>query len=149
MLHAFDLHVLGMPPAFVLSQDQTLNLAPVPLAKSRTKPGTDRFYILSGIDRSHSIQIRETNDTVRRRRPRIPSTLTYNVKEHSPQPEGAALISLAPIEVNSDSTPLGRAKQPLRPAPSIASFREAAAVAADSADKKPVPPFPGPASRFR
>ena len=24
---AFDLHVLGMPPAFVLSQDQTLNLA--------------------------------------------------------------------------------------------------------------------------
>ncbi len=23
---AFDLHVLGLPPAFVLSQDQTLNL---------------------------------------------------------------------------------------------------------------------------
>jgi hypothetical protein len=27
LLHAFDLHVLGMPPAFVLSQDQTLKLA--------------------------------------------------------------------------------------------------------------------------
>jgi hypothetical protein len=31
---AFDLHVLGMPPAFVLSQDQTLRLT-VP-----TKAGT-------------------------------------------------------------------------------------------------------------
>src|SRR6266568_5119132 len=27
LLQAFDLHVLGMPPAFVLSQDQTLKLA--------------------------------------------------------------------------------------------------------------------------
>ena len=27
LLHAFDLHVLGMPPAFVLSQDQTLKFA--------------------------------------------------------------------------------------------------------------------------
>jgi hypothetical protein len=26
LLQAFDLHVLGMPPAFVLSQDQTLRL---------------------------------------------------------------------------------------------------------------------------
>jgi hypothetical protein len=26
---AFDLHVLGMPPAFVLSQDQTLKFIPV------------------------------------------------------------------------------------------------------------------------
>jgi hypothetical protein len=25
---AFDLHVLGMPPAFVLSQDQTLKFIP-------------------------------------------------------------------------------------------------------------------------
>ena len=24
LLHPFDLHVLGLPPAFVLSQDQTL-----------------------------------------------------------------------------------------------------------------------------
>ena len=31
--HAFDLHVLGMPPAFVLSQDQTLMFIP-----SRPKP---------------------------------------------------------------------------------------------------------------
>ena len=28
---AFDLHVLGMPPAFVLSQDQTLKFIPDPL----------------------------------------------------------------------------------------------------------------------
>ena len=27
---AFDLHVLGVPPAFVLSQDQTLSLYPAP-----------------------------------------------------------------------------------------------------------------------
>jgi hypothetical protein len=26
LLRAFDLHVLGLPPAFVLSQDQTLKL---------------------------------------------------------------------------------------------------------------------------
>ena len=33
---AFDLHVLGMPPAFVLSQDQTLKFIPGP--SSRTDP---------------------------------------------------------------------------------------------------------------
>ena len=33
MLHAFDLHVLSLPPAFVLSQDQTLkfNVLLVPI----------------------------------------------------------------------------------------------------------------------
>ena len=36
MLHAFDLHVLSLPPAFVLSQDQTLkfNVLPYPLLRS-------------------------------------------------------------------------------------------------------------------
>src|SRR5262249_44618595 len=33
---AFDLHVLGMPPAFVLSQDQTLRFASGPRRKSKT-----------------------------------------------------------------------------------------------------------------
>ena len=28
---AFDLHVLGLPPAFILSQDQTLKLNSIPL----------------------------------------------------------------------------------------------------------------------
>jgi hypothetical protein len=28
---AFDLHVLGLPPAFILSQDQTLKLKLIPL----------------------------------------------------------------------------------------------------------------------
>ena len=31
---AFDLHVLGLPPAFVLSQDQTLKLNLIPLLNS-------------------------------------------------------------------------------------------------------------------
>ena len=36
-LHPFDLHVLGMPPAFVLSQDQTLRLTAGP-----SKPGNQQ-----------------------------------------------------------------------------------------------------------
>ena len=36
LLHAFDLHVLSLPPAFVLSQDQTLkfNVLPYRLLRS-------------------------------------------------------------------------------------------------------------------
>ena len=34
---AFDLHVLGLPPAFVLSQDQTLKLNSIPLLNSSSK----------------------------------------------------------------------------------------------------------------
>ena len=36
LLRAFDLHVLSLPPAFVLSQDQTLkfNVLPYPLLRS-------------------------------------------------------------------------------------------------------------------
>ena len=41
---AFDLHVLGLPPAFVLSQDQTLKLNLIPLLNSLVQrisyPGT-------------------------------------------------------------------------------------------------------------
>ena len=38
-LKAFDLHVLGMPPAFVLSQDQTLKFIPGPSVTTRAAPG--------------------------------------------------------------------------------------------------------------
>ena len=34
---SFDLHVLGMPPAFVLSQDQTLRLNSKPAIRVMTK----------------------------------------------------------------------------------------------------------------
>ena len=49
MLHAFDLHVLGMPPAFVLSQDQTLKFASL-LRVEKQNPGFVRHRIDVGID---------------------------------------------------------------------------------------------------
>ena len=39
---AFDLHVLGMPPAFVLSQDQTLKFIPVPSRTGSRRRQTER-----------------------------------------------------------------------------------------------------------
>src|SRR5215467_8564577 len=42
---AFDLHVLGMPPAFVLSQDQTLKFIPDP-PKGEPKQGSPNVRIL-------------------------------------------------------------------------------------------------------
>src|SRR6202035_270654 len=68
---AFDLHVLGMPPAFVLSQDQTLKFIPRP--SSRTDP------IVRASKGSHKCA------NIRRplgRRPRIPSlfsTISNNI----------------------------------------------------------------------
>ena len=38
--HAFDLHVLSAPPAFVLSQDQTLRLSP----RGHMPPGSRHLY---------------------------------------------------------------------------------------------------------
>ena len=40
---AFDLHVLGMPPAFVLSQDQTLMFIPSPL-RSNSRPPRKKVH---------------------------------------------------------------------------------------------------------
>ena len=94
------MHVLGMPPAFVLSQDQTLNLASVPPA--RAKPSlAPTTALLSGIDKSYSLPDAQTLSTVhgtavRASLPLLPN----NVKEHSPQSEGAGLISLRPDPVN-------------------------------------------------
>ena len=41
-LKAFDLHVLGMPPAFVLSQDQTLKFIPGPSLATDTQSAPAR-----------------------------------------------------------------------------------------------------------
>src|SRR6185437_3039203 len=41
LLRAFDLHVLGMPPAFVLSQDQTLKFASSPNPRSSRPQSPD------------------------------------------------------------------------------------------------------------
>src|SRR3990167_4845615 len=55
---SFDLHVLGMPPAFVLSQDQTLKLChdhqrhrakTPPTANNRT-PGADYLHLSNVMD---------------------------------------------------------------------------------------------------
>ena len=42
---SFDLHVLGMPPAFVLSQDQTLKLMSENRPANRSKPGQGASYL--------------------------------------------------------------------------------------------------------
>lgn len=46
MLDPFDLHVLGIPPAFILSHDQTLSTKNNSFCKKTTKK--DFFRILSG-----------------------------------------------------------------------------------------------------
>jgi hypothetical protein len=121
LLEAFDLHVLGMPPAFVLSQDQTLNLASVQPANGQTKPGTDRPYSLSGIDKSFPSRCTRHQHRSRRRRPRIPSTLSPTMSKNTPLAEGAGLISLRPDPVNKLFRPTlslrsrrARQKRPLR-----------------------------------
>ena len=38
LMSPLDLHVLGTPPAFVLSQDQTLPFNPFPISRSRGRP---------------------------------------------------------------------------------------------------------------
>src|SRR5207248_808262 len=69
---AFDLHVLGMPPAFVLSQDQTLKFIP-DLLKGRPKQGPPNVRI----------DARTSGD------PRPPSAhpfpLLHNLNQQSPQ----------------------------------------------------------------
>ena len=50
LLRAFDLHVLSLPPAFVLSQDQTLkfNLKDIPTGHNTTHPtGGDAPLLLT------------------------------------------------------------------------------------------------------
>ena len=51
----FDLHVLGMPPAFILSQDQTLHLLIFFLTLARLVSLFALLYSLLGIDVSCSV----------------------------------------------------------------------------------------------
>src|SRR5690348_18467638 len=53
LLQAFDLHVLGMPPAFVLSQDQTLKLT--------CRTGVTPFEAKSR-SQAHAIIVFDSND---------------------------------------------------------------------------------------
>ena len=117
LLHAFDLHVLGMPPAFVLSQDQTLNLASVPPANGQNQAWHRPTVHSSGIDKSYSFQMhRHRHRHGAAVRASLP--LSHQQCQRSkitPLPEGAGLISPAPAEVNSDSPAAKRAaKQPDR-----------------------------------
>src|SRR5690606_4044907 len=68
-----DLHVLGMPPAFVLSQDQTLKL----IAPHQPKPDEERSELTRFIASvSYRFQrYASTSGANTRRRPRIPSIL--------------------------------------------------------------------------
>ena len=70
MLHAFDLHVLSLPPAFVLSQDQTLkfNVLPYPLLRS----GEERdpvTRLLVRLASNFELATAETFTLLKRKRP--------------------------------------------------------------------------------
>ena len=78
---AFDLHVLGMPPAFVLSQDQTLKFIPGPSSRTDPNKGLQTFA-----------SMHEQMATLGRR-PRIPSlfsTISNNMP-HGHATEGPRL----------------------------------------------------------
>ena len=72
---AFNLHVLSMPPAFVLSQDQTLMFNPSNQTPRRAQPA------FQGPSQRSLSRKRPTNP---RRRPRIPSS-SHNVNQQSPE----------------------------------------------------------------
>ena len=78
---AFDLHVLGMPPAFVLSQDQTLMfiLTGLPATLKARAPNPANRPALKG-----SAFYSREQTTYPRRRPRIPSS-SNNVNQHAPK----------------------------------------------------------------
>ena len=107
-----------MPPAFVLSQDQTLKLAS-PCRYSTTSPGTARSHLTSGIDKSLIYPYLRCTDigAFQRRRLRIPSDLFTSFKERifpRALPKGAALIGPDSGEVNTDSPPSPRNPKALR-----------------------------------
>src|SRR5207245_1899295 len=71
---AFDLHVLGMPPAFVLSQDQTLKFIPDLLKGRPMIRASKRSLQRANIRRPHG------------RRPRIPSLCSTISNNNPPGP---------------------------------------------------------------
>jgi hypothetical protein len=101
---AFDLHVLGMPPAFVLSQDQTLKFIP-DLLKSR--------HLLKGRPDQGPPNVRIDARTPSDPTPPSahPFPLLHNLKQHAPpalRPQrpnhrGAALIGPPHPRVNTRS----------------------------------------------
>ena len=82
------MHVLGMPPAFVLSQDQTLKLIapktadperPTPQARSERPNSSQAYHPTPSQGPEPVSRIRKTNryaDRSTQRRPRIPSILS-------------------------------------------------------------------------
>src|SRR3546814_1864840 len=87
----FDLHVLSLPPAFVLSQDQTLRLPgpPTDTEASNRRPATQRLLqacILQVVTTLECTQ-GSRRQTTAGRRPRIPSNPINNVKEQA-SPKG-------------------------------------------------------------
>ena len=77
---SLDLHVLGLPPAFVLSQDQTLKFehylpeTPKRVGLDESSPCTSFTHGVDDAQAWHSVLLPS------RRRLRIPSTI-HNVKE--------------------------------------------------------------------
>ena len=90
---AFDLHVLSMPPAFVLSQDQTLMFIPgespmSPHETHRIRPTRLRIGRFSRAAKRSNLRSANVQRHLRRR-PRIPS-IPNNVNQQSPVPGGTS-----------------------------------------------------------
>ena len=114
---AFDLHVLGMPPAFVLSQDQTLKFIPDLLFYSKVDPNKGLQTFAS---------MRELL-TALGRRPRIPSlfsTISISIPKGQPTrpaPKGPRLYAPHATRVNTrftssiDSATLASTARPALP----------------------------------
>ena len=94
----FDLHVLGLPPAFVLSQDQTLKLslpAQTRLSLSARESGLEQTCVC---DSSSNL------------RPPPPTHLfqIYNVKEQTTAPEARAPAAVEARFIRPAPTPVKR-----------------------------------------
>ena len=75
---ALDLHVLGAPPAFVLSQDQTLSFIPAPTGSKGQNHGPDHRHPMTQPVETHQKMPKQHH-----RRLNIPSPkTTYHVKQH-------------------------------------------------------------------
>ena len=115
------MHVLGMPPAFVLSQDQTLKLAS-PRRYSRASPGTARSHLAFGTDRSIQtyplLPYLDAHQTAPRSAAACASLPTYSQIQRAGSrgalPKGAPLIGPDSHEVNIDSPPSLRISRALR-----------------------------------
>ena len=76
---SFDLHVLSMPPAFVLSQDQTLMLNPrnTQAQLHQSAPGSTRAVTFAqtfrNLEKMHKNDVPFAKQHSRNRRPHIPS----------------------------------------------------------------------------